>query len=875
MAIWNVSGKSIKVERGDTLSHIVRDSRFASYISGNTADAKIKTIKDANGLKDVDKIYVNQILYVAKQSSSGSSTTTTTPKLTINGFGLKSDSFTGREMIVNWTWKYANTAYKNTAGYTYEWYQWLNNKWNVNQTNLEHPEDAYCQSTFSADEDATKVYFRVRPFYKNNNEIKYWNAVGWTNSTEYEFINNPPDKPPAPTVELKDLTLTISYTNIDAEVLGAKWVKFEVVKDNKTTIHTSGLIPINTTSNTVSYQYTVAEGATYTVRARSVSTKKLESGWSEFSGEIQTRPTAPSGAPTAERRKRSDGTYSVYLQWAKSENATKYQVEYVTTKSDFETAPGTIQTATTANENAYLELTNLYLGSTYYFRVRAIWGDQGSNLSEPSGIVELPLGKAPGVPTTWSSSGSTFVGKTMEFGWAHNATDGSKQTSAVLSLSVDGGMTFEEFTFENPTAYDVGGLKKEMPFTYGTAVSYEGSLYVKIDTNNADLVDKKIVWKVKTAGITIDSSGKPEYSPWSIERTVYIYTQPELHLTVPDEVDSFPFIIGISVAISNNSVQWPIGYHLRILHKGSPYETVDDIGRTVLVNRGDVVYSEYLAFSNNAESINVTITPDLVNLYSGREYEVRCSADMSTGLSVTSSVPFTPVFGYTSYTINADIVINKDTYTALITPYTSGDNAELAVYRREYDGSFTNIASYIPNNGTSVTDPHPALDYARYRIVAKDSASGSISFWDAPPQPVNGSAVLIQWEEEWQSYDSDGPSAAGASWSGSMLKLPYNIDITDKRKREVELVKYAGREHPVSYYGTHRDESSTWNVVIPATDKETVYGLRRLSMWSGDVYVREPSGLGYWANITVSFDVKHKDVVIPVTLEVTRVEGGA
>jgi hypothetical protein len=42
----------------------------------------------------------------------------------------------------------------------------------------------------------------------------------------------------------------------------------------------------------------------------------------------------------------------------------------------------------------------------------------------------------------------------------------------------------------------------------------------------------------------------------------------------------------------------------------------------------------------------------------------------------------------------------------------------------------------------------------------------------------------------------------------------------------------------------------------------------------GDVYVREPSGSGYWANISVSFNQKHNDPVIPVTFDIRRVEGG-
>ena len=57
-------------------------------------------------------------------------------------------------------------------------------------------------------------------------------------------------------------------------------------------------------------------------------------------------------------------------------------------------------------------------------------------------------------------------------------------------------------------------------------------------------------------------------------------------------------------------------------------------------------------------------------------------------------------------------------------------------------------------------------------------------------------------------------------------------------------------------------------------DKETLYGLRRLARWMGDVYVREPSGSGYWASITVSFNQKHCELTIPVTLNISQVEGG-
>jgi hypothetical protein len=107
-----------------------------------------------------------------------------------------------------------------------------------------------------------------------------------------------------------------------------------------------------------------------------------------------------------------------------------------------------------------------------------------------------------------------------------------------------------------------------------------------------------------------------------------------------------------------------------------------------------------------------------------------------------------------------------------------------------------------------------------------------------------------------------------------MLKLLYNVDVSDTNRNDVALIEYIGRAHPIAYYGTQVGQTSTWNVVIRKDDEETLYALRRLSRWMGDVYVREPSGSGYWANITVSFSRKHKELTIPVTLDLTRVEGG-
>ena len=255
---------------------------------------------------------------------------------------------------------------------------------------------------------------------------------------------------------------------------------------------------------------------------------------------------------------------------------------------------------------------------------------------------------------------------------------------------------------------------------------------------------------------------------------------------------------------------------------------------------------------------------------------------MDSGLTASASKEFTVAWTDIEYSPNAEIGVDLDAVTAQIRPYCEDDDGTpisgvtIAVYRREFDGGFTEIASGVENTGTSfVVDPHPSLDYARYRIVATTVETGAVSFYDVPGYPIGKPAVIIQWSEAWQGFDTrNSDEISEPTWSGSMLVLPYNIDISSTYRNDVTLVKYTGRSHPVSYYGTQRGETASWSMEIPKNDTETLYGIRRLSVWPGDVYVREPSGSGYWANINVTFNQDHLATTIPITFEITRVEGG-
>lgn len=179
--------------------------------------------------------------------------------------------------------------------------------------------------------------------------------------------------------------------------------------------------------------------------------------------------------------------------------------------------------------------------------------------------------------------------------------------------------------------------------------------------------------------------------------------------------------------------------------------------------------------------------------------------------------------------------MDEDTWSVYLRPYCldSEDNiiedVLLSVYRREFDGSFVEIGTELENGmNVHVTDPHPALDYARYRVVAISKTTGNVSYYDPPGYPIQCKSAILQWNSSWSNFESDSnieDPLAEPLMAGSMLELPYNIDVSEESDADVSLVEYTGRANPVSYYGTQLGVSGTWNMDVPRDDDETIYQL--------------------------------------------------
>lgn len=911
------------VKKGDTLSGIAAKYK-AQY--GTT----VSKLASLNNIKNVNKIQIGQKLIISKDgTSSGSTSTTSTKKktnsnkATITHFDLQND--TDRTIFATWTWDKSNVD-----NYKVMWYYATGDGvWFVGTDGTE----TYKQSTYNAPANATQVKFKVKPVAKkrkvNGKETAYWTAQ-WSTEKIWKFSSNPPVAPGAPSVKIEKLKLTATLDNL--KDLNAKNIEFQIVKDNKT-VYKTGTATIQT--GTASYSCTVAAGSEYKVRARSVDGKE-KSDWSDYSSNEGTQPEKPKKIVKLQAL----SSTSVYIDWENVKNVKSYTVEYTTKEIYFDSNTAEVKSVTVDSVVGHAEITGMESGQEYFFRVKSVNDKGESGWSEIKSIIlgEKPGAPTTWSSTTTTTNDKDvvlyWVHNTVDGSPQSYAELELVVGDIIRVYSIKGSGQYSinpDFEFDTIKEYTDEDDKFNTNSCIITLSDYGEFNYYWAEGT-------KIEWRVRTAGVAKKEYGDwsvkrtiDVYDTPTLELRLTDSDDVDIF-----NIESFPIFVK---ATPSPATQTPIGYHISIVSEDT-YETVDNIGNDILVSAGDEVYSNFfdiktdMTIQLSADSINLENDKNytincIVTMDSGLNAEDSISfgvvweddeyapnAEIAIDPETLSAhirpycEYYPPAYYQVTYDsandkyVNTGVLLDIDTEEATILDYSTeeGDlvlsvtidgsevlfvvrdpeeavpveGVTLAVYRREYDGRFVEIATGIDHTqSTFVTDPHPALDFARYRIVATTVDTGTVTYTDLPGEPVGESGVIIQWAEEWINFETTTEDVLEAPpWSGSMLKLPYNIDVSDSNKSDVSLINYVGRSHPVSYYGTQLGTTATWNVGIPKYDKETLYALRRLAIWMGDVYVREPSGSGYWANISVSFSQKHCEVTIPVTLSITRVEGG-
>lgn len=796
----------------------------------------------------------------------------------------------GTDRLVYATWSWPK---KNTNHYHVVWrYYTVNGVGFIgNESDEAGSTSGSVRATYTAPSNAVRVMCTVTPVAKTYSKKKgkktvtlsYWKATA--KSAKYSFPNDvAPAVPSVPSVSIT------SQNNLKAELSvtdpNTKQIEYEIVYDGTKTYKTG--------MSTVVKQYTshiwgIAPGRSYRVRARGVYNSKVKSEWSDYSSEVKTTPSTPQRIITHNVTNET----TIYLEWSISTGATSYTVEYTVSKNFFDRV-SSISSVTVPINSAFIE--NLDTGRTWYFRVRAT-NDQGSSGWTP--VYALCLGVPPTAPTTWTETAVGVVGDTVRFYWMHNSEDGSSQTNAQVEIAVgDGPWTRYAPTYISKNDGEASYLTYQTFLT--TSENLDDALGANILDSDGNVISTVVYtsyaegtvirWRVRTKGIVGSSEPEAErgFSPWSTERSLTLYGPPSVNLVVTDSENSdsavstftsFPIYLK---ATANPNIQNAISWNVSVVANES-YTEYDEIGNLVNVSAGDEIYSEYIP-GNGTNNLIKVFDASNIDFETNISYTITVRVAMSSGMTAESSQTILIDWVASELWPNAEVTVDSELLCAYIRPFCTDDednyveNITLSVYRREYDGRFRELVTDVANTGETVfTDPHPSLDFARYRIVAKSTATGQIGYYDLPGEEVGETGIIIQWDEAWSSFNvpsGDGDGLADSAWAGSMVKLPYNIKVSESTAIDKNLVEYIGRSAPVSYYGTQLGVSGSWSSEFPATDVDTRYALRRLQAWPGDAYVREPNGVGYWASVEVSFNKEYNNLLIPVTINVTRVEGG-
>ena len=777
-----------------------------------------------------------------------------------------------RVVTVYWDWN--KTTHKYTDHYEVQWLYYTPSNGTWAPTDVSTTNSNFATYPIPATASLAKASVRAiqKKKYKGSDKKQHtvtgkakWTCA-WATS-KYVDAGVQAEIPAAPdiqNIEIVNGYLHMSFSNYKYE--GAI-IYFEVIQEDR---QGNRRLYDNTTTAIVSFgrvsvdTLRVDPGFKYYARCKAEYNGHFSNDWGNYTDVVTTAPSKPENVSAEAREVDPDERkFRILISWSPVDNVfdvqnDKYQVSYTQKVEYFDTSTDDVKTIDVPNDDkprTSIDITVPEQGA-WYFRVR------GCNLGGEgpwSDIVSASVGLKPEPPTTWTYTSNVKKGEDVIFNWTHNSADGSKQSAAKLWVFANG---------EPLAEYNPKELGEEKSFRF----------------NTADIADSTtLTWKVATKGAHKD------YSDESVQREVKVHEPPTVSVSVVNsmdqagneelaEVTKYPVDVTISTGPSTQSL---VSADFSIIADAS-YVSVDETGEPIYINEGDVIYSRRID-NPDGNIISFTLTPGDVNLIGGMDYVARAVSYMNSALTGVGSSNFHVRFdGDSEFEPRASVDINFNTLTAKIYPFCldrfggliQGDGT-FAVYRLNYDGTYTEIASGIKiGSGEIVYDPHPTLDYARYRVVATSNSTGRSFVSDIAPEEVNADCIVLNWMEDKGVLKNSLNNEDDNAILGDFLMLPYDVDVSDSNNMDVSLIEYIGREHPVSYYGTQKGYSANWKCNLRKDDIESIYALRRLARYAGDVYVREPNGSGYWAQVKVQYSINHKSVTIPVSLNITRVEGG-
>lgn len=682
------------------------------------------------------------------------------------------------------------------------------------------------RATWTAPDNALTARCRVRPISKKYTEKKKEKSYYTSAFTGYKVADFRDDPLQTPTLSVSfdaltaKATVTVTANDADARTC-------EIAKNN----NEKSLDSLTLTNGAVTKVYTIPAGSRWSFKARTKSTgAQAKSSWTPFSY-AQAKPGVPTATKNSNKAYGADG---ITFSWGAVSGTTTYTVEYVADNKDFfKSNRDAVRSVSGITGTTFVQ-TGIEAGHTWWMRVQAVNDAGEGGWSE---AVSAKLALVPDVPTTYDTDPSYKRNDTVRMRWTHNCEDDAAQTSAKVEMKLIGA--------GSGTTYTVSG---------------EDMFLVKPLSNYQD--GDTVTWRVQTKG------QRSDWSPWSVWRQFSVFDVPTVNLEITQggepvgkddgALKAFPMTLAFNASGGGSAV---VGYHITFIARTAyTYESIDGID--IDVPAGTVLYQkDYATDEANFETeigieagfpatAGLTAIAEVV-MASGLRAE---SEDFEFDVDLSSDIP----------SPDCIVVFDDDSLTALVicACYELDENGEqtstlydgvtLSVYRINADESLTLIESNLPNSGgAQAIDPHASFGTCSYRVVATSTSTGMTSSSDGFDDSEHDTCV-VQWDEQWDPFAEAEDSEGNAiyTYAGNRIDGIFNLNLDESGSMQAEDAEYIGRKHPVSYYGTQRGHSASYRVDFPKSDDVTLTKCRKLMDYAGDAYIREPSGLGFWAHVS-------------------------
>lgn len=810
-------------------------------------------------------------------------------------------------------------------------WQWKDRKgiWHLGESSTLDKSAGYLTQTEAYDppENAVRIRCKLKPVsktYGNNNDKKYFvgayrkKAQGWVTlgTKKATYTYNDAEAASTPSYTIDGLNLAVYYITDDTNTKSMKFHLTEGVTKKDvtcTTVKASKGSASGSSGSVFYYNFTMEYGKIYRLQAEAFDADGVSSGKSEYTDTFASSLLAiddfdtilPASSTSVlfkwpmryyqglsyvtgvgelfattykleylvedsslyDVTEIGDGAYKInaYTFDQRSDNITS--VEYSQPDTTLYYTPGDNDDESSTYSDKVVEyLQGLDTGKRYFFRLRPQTDDAED--AEWSAIHEIVLGTKPSMPSAWNLTTNIIDGETPQANWIHNSTDESSERQSTIEYIINDGES-KTVVVDNPKD-DYGEWKTETR-------SYEFTPESGNKFNDGTVIK----WRVRTRGVlpgeykmvkpgfhfgsdtTItddDILTLSGWSDWSDWQTIYYNEKPEYTVNVGT---SFPLSVDAKLNIDTQTLS---GMTVELIAT-TDHQVIDVDGSMHKVVTGDVVFSKT---AQNLTSTSNTITINAYEMAYGSHvtYDVNVKMTTSAGIDLSSTESFTsPTINYSEST-NSNVRLYADTLTAKVYGLSNSSNSK--VYRIEESKRYTELD--IINNSYGY-DPYAPFKRARYRVVNRNSSGSSITILDSPELYMKDCDwTAATWSSPQLKKHQDVILGAFINYGEKWISLLYNLDISPSYSRNVTTVTYDGRTDPVAYYSNNVTQTDSWSFELDARDRETRNKLMEMSLYSDDVYVREPSGIGYWASVTVSITETHAEYLSSVTLDITRVD---